>query len=103
MEMLYSTRASSDRELALAWSQGDESAFAALVDRHSQTIRCICRRELGELEADDATQTVFMIVHRRADQLALANRPSAWIHGVTRNVIEMLVAANVADNEPKRA
>lgn len=93
------------------------SAFVALFREHHDAVRR-CLRALGVAPAqvDDATQDVFLTVHRRLDDFDPAGSMRAWIYGIARKVAlkyrdrhrrraqgELhLVAAAVVD-EPRRA
>jgi RNA polymerase sigma-70 factor (ECF subfamily) len=62
-------------------------AFARLFAEHHDGVR----RTLGCLgvppsAVDDALQEVFVIVHRRIDEVNAAASPRAWIYGVARRV-----------------
>lgn len=59
----------------------DEDAFSALVARHGPMVFGVCRRVLGHgPDAEDAFQTVFVILAVKAD--ARIGNVGAWLHGV---------------------
>ncbi|MCA9656472.1 MAG: sigma-70 family RNA polymerase sigma factor [Myxococcales bacterium] len=61
--------------------------FAALYDRHHGFVWRILRR-LGVPPAslDDATQDVFVVVHRRRDALRADVAERSWLFGIARRV-----------------
>ncbi|MEX1364382.1 MAG: sigma-70 family RNA polymerase sigma factor [Nannocystaceae bacterium] len=61
--------------------------FAALYDRHHAFVWRILRR-LGVPPAslDDATQDVFVVVHRRRDTLRPGVSERSWLYGIARRV-----------------
>src|SRR5262245_7155703 len=63
----------------------DESAFAALVERHGPMILGVWRRALGNsADAEDAFQATFIVLMRRAESLAGRPVVGDWLHGVAR-------------------
>jgi RNA polymerase sigma factor (sigma-70 family) len=75
----------SDEELLAAYTDGhDQRAFTALVVRHSALVWHACRSILGDTpDADDAFQTVFLALARKAPRLRRAPL-GPWLHKVAR-------------------
>ena len=55
-------RAAEDRDLATRASQGDVEAFTKLVGVHSSLVYRVALRMLGNVEAQDASQEVWIRV-----------------------------------------
>src|SRR5438067_13826231 len=61
----------------------DESAFAALVDRHGPMVLSVCRRLLhGAHDADDVFQAVFLVLVRKAKSIGKPELLANWLYGV---------------------
>src|SRR5437773_2731970 len=73
-----------DADLLRRFADGrDESAFAELVRRHGPLVWGTCRRILGDRHAaDDAFQTTFLELARRARSLHYPAALPAWLYGV---------------------
>jgi RNA polymerase sigma factor (sigma-70 family) len=66
-------------------ASGGEKAFAALILRYKDLVYRTCFRILGDVQhAEDATQTVFILLDRKASSLANRARVDRWIHQTAR-------------------
>jgi RNA polymerase sigma factor (sigma-70 family) len=68
-------------------AQGDEDAFAALVERHGPMVVRLCRQVIGdEHEAQDAAQAAFLVLARRAGSIRRRDSVASWLYRVARRV-----------------
>jgi RNA polymerase sigma factor (sigma-70 family) len=68
-------------------SQGDESAFAALLARHGPMVFGVCRRVLrNSNDAEDAFQATFLILARKAGSLRRPEALASWLYGTARHL-----------------
>jgi RNA polymerase sigma factor (sigma-70 family) len=66
-------------------SGGSPEAFSALVARHSQLVRAAARAQLGEVdEVQDVSQTVFLLLARKAGRLAKNTFLPGWLYRAGR-------------------
>jgi RNA polymerase sigma factor (sigma-70 family) len=73
-----------DRQLLERFAhQKDETAFAALVQRHGPMVHGVCRRVLQQAEdAEDAFQATFLVLARKAAVVAWGESVGRWLYQV---------------------
>lgn len=106
-----------DGELLAAFLlRRDEAAFAELIRRHGPMVWGVCRRSLPDAaDAEDAFQAAFLVLVRKAPQLARQTTVGPWLYRVAawtaRNLrrknarrlsrtVPLLDVANVPPREP---
>jgi RNA polymerase sigma-70 factor, ECF subfamily len=75
-----------DSDVALAAS-GDTSAFERLYRAHVGRIHNLARRMLGNHEADEVTQDVFVRTWQKLGQFRGESAFSTWLHRLAVNVV----------------
>jgi RNA polymerase sigma factor (sigma-70 family) len=77
-----------DRELLLQFANfRDESAFEALVRRHTNLVLGVCRRSLPNgQDAEDACQAVFLILTKKAKSVRWEVSIANWLYSTARKV-----------------
>ena len=65
-----------------------EDGFRRTFDAHVEAVwRFLVRLGASPADAEDLAQEVFVIVHRRIDQLDAARSVRPWLFGIARNVL----------------
>ena len=77
-----------DEELVDSARQGDEEAFAAFVRRHTATVHRWMARAVGEADADDMTQDVFLKAYRGLPRFRGEAPPRAWLASIADNAVK---------------
>ena len=80
------TRAFSDESLALRAIEGDEGAFAAIFDRHRQSLYRYCLALLGNSQdAQDALQNTMIKVLRAMPESEQRIALKPWLYRIAHN------------------
>jgi RNA polymerase sigma-70 factor, ECF subfamily len=75
-----------DEDLVRRATEGDQGAFALLVQRHQDRVYHLCLRILGNPDdAHDAAQDTFLTVVRKLDQFRGDAAFTTWLHRVGVN------------------
>ncbi len=77
-----------DEELLHSARQGDEDAFGAFVRRHAATVHRWMARAVGEEDADDMTQDVFLKAYRGLPRFRGEAPPRAWLASIADNAVK---------------
>ena len=75
-----------DADVALA-AGGDASAFERLYQTHVGRIHSLTRRMLGNHEADEVTQDIFVRTWQKLGQFRGESAFSTWLHRLAVNVV----------------
>ncbi len=75
---------------------GDETAFAALVERHGPMVLGVCRRVLRhDQDAEDVFQATFLLLARKAGTIRKRTAVGSWLYGVAHR-LALKARANAA-------
>lgn len=80
----HTAEAVSDGQLLERFTtRGEETAFAALLNRHGPMVLGVGRRVLGQVEdAEDILQATFLLLARKAGSIRRGEKVSGWLHAV---------------------
>src|SRR4051812_39138896 len=82
---------------------GDESAFAAILDRHGPMLLGLCRRLLGDDHlADDVLQATFLVLARKPRSIRRRDSLASWLHGVAPRLARQARLAEAARTRRER-
>ncbi len=79
---------STDEELLASARQGDDDAFGDFVRRHTATVHRWMARAIGEDDADDMTQEVFVKAYRGLSRFRGEAPPRAWLAAIADNAVK---------------
>ena len=75
-----------DQELVALLLEGDQQAFAELVERHQRAVYNLTYRMLGEAgEAEDAAQEAFLRAYQHIDRYDPERSFKTWLLSITSN------------------
>src|SRR5919202_5214958 len=80
------TRGGIEADVALA-AGGDASAFERLYRTHVSRIHSLTRRMLGNAEADEVTQDIFVRTWQKLGQFRGDSAFTTWLHRLAVNVV----------------
>ena len=78
----------SDEELLVSARQGDEEAFATFLRRHTATVHRWMVRAVGQDDADDMTQDIFLKAYRGLARFRGEAPPRAWLASIADNAVK---------------
>src|SRR5689334_9645143 len=79
--------ATEDKDLAIAFKNGELGAYDAIYGRYSDRVNGVCRRMLGQSEdAKEASQEVFLRVYQALPRFNGRYQLGAWITRIATNV-----------------
>jgi RNA polymerase sigma-70 factor (ECF subfamily) len=81
-----SSRDLSDETLLERCRTGDHAAFTALVDRYKDRVYWLVRRMVGETDAEDLTQEVFIRVYEAVPGFRGRSSFKTWIYRIAHNL-----------------
>jgi RNA polymerase sigma-70 factor (ECF subfamily) len=77
-----------DEDLLASARQGDEAAFGVFVRRHAETVHRWMARAVGQEDADDATQEIFLKAYRGLSAFRGEAPPRAWLASIADNAVK---------------
>ena len=77
-----------DEELIALSKDGEEAAFGEFVRRHAATVHRWMGRAVGEQDADDLTQEIFLKAYRGLPRFRGEAPPRAWLASIADNAVK---------------
>ena len=98
------TPADADSELLRRYAVGsDETAFAALVQRHGPMVWNVCRRAVGHhQDAEDVFQATFLVLARKASAIRWRASIVPWLYAVAQRLAAKWFCAGCKGNPRRR-
>jgi RNA polymerase sigma factor (sigma-70 family) len=76
-----------DQLLSRFFSERDDAAFAAILERHGPLVYGVCQRVLCDAnDAEDAFQATFLVLVRKGGTLRDPSRLASWLYGVAHRI-----------------
>ena len=75
-----------DKDLAIAFKNGEDGAYQAIHDRYSQRVYSVCRRMLGPHDAEEAAQETFLRIYQALARFNGRYQLGPWIARIATNV-----------------
>jgi len=93
-----------DRQLLQEYAErGSEQAFREIVDRYLGLVHAAARRQMNDAQgAQDVSQAVFLLLARKAGQLAKGTRLSGWLYQTTCFVAQRALRSEIRRRERER-
>ncbi len=93
-----------DRELLSRFVDvGDESAFAAILDRHGPMLHAACRRIVGDPQlANDVLQATFLLLVRQCRSIRQRDSLAGWLYRVAERLARKARFANALRSSRER-
>ncbi len=79
-----------DSELVKQTLEGDQQAFALLVEKYQEQIHALAWQKIGDFHtAEEITQDAFIAAYQKLNSLKHPHRFSGWLYVITTNICNM--------------
>ena len=79
-----------DTELVKRTLEGDQQAYALLVEKYQEQIHALAWQKLGDFHtAEEITQDAFIAAYQKLNSLKHPHRFSGWLYVITNNLCKM--------------